>query len=72
MKHFRIVELKENEFRIEKCIRFFYIPLYWDKFTVTEKGLPHTYTSLNLAKNDLNKLIIFYNKSEKIKVVYEI
>jgi len=73
MKHiFRIVELKENEFRIEKRISFLFITLYWDKFTVTERGLPHIYTSLNLAKNDLNKLLNVYTKYENIKVVYRI
>lgn len=70
---YRIVEVKDNGiylYRIEKLIRFLFIPLYWDKDIIKDKGIPHYYTSLNQAKSDINKILLENNKKESKIVVY--
>lgn len=74
---YRIVEItKENkstQYRIEKLKHFLFIPIKWDIFTITDKGLPYTYTSQNLAQKEIDKLISLYHgdKAETEVVVYK-
>ncbi|MCK9445949.1 hypothetical protein M0Q50_03555 [bacterium] len=73
--NYRIVEIKDNGlslYRIEKLIKFLFIPLYWNKYTITDKGIPHYYTSLNQAKTDINKIILENTKKESKNIVYKL